>query len=74
MKWKYISHNHYRISDSDAGKLAKASKHGKLPKHGYEIDVNLPDGKKAVLLRTGYRYREDAPKRGWVWAVMPYHH
>jgi len=69
---KHISYNHYMVSDREAARLARASSHGKLPKHGYEIEVTLPDGRLAWLLRTPYRYREDSPKRGWVWAVMPH--
>lgn len=67
---KYISHNHYRVSDAEAGRLVKASG-AKLPRHGYAITVVLDDGRYAELLRTPYQHYTDAPKRGWVWAVMP---
>jgi len=64
----HLSHNHYRVSDHDAARLARdAGK--KLPRVGYELSVVLPDGKKAWLTRTPTRYYPGFPKRGWVWAV-----
>lgn len=74
MKMTYLSHDHYRVSDADAGRLARASAHGRLPRPGHSIDVTLPDGARAELLRTPYTRagHTDAPKRGWVWAVMPH--
>lgn len=70
MKLQNIGYGHYKISDADAGKLAKDA--GKpLPHHGYMMTVKLDDGKIAHLLRTPYAGHKDSPKRGWVWAVMP---
>lgn len=71
---QYISHGFYRISDREASRLAKEAPHGRLPRHGYFINVLLSDGRKAELHRTlyGVGLHTDAPKRGWVWAVMPY--
>lgn len=68
--YKPISHGFYRVSDAEAGKLARGV--GKpLPSHGRELRVELPDGKLAWLSRTPYSPRNwtDAPKRGWVWSV-----
>ena len=70
MKMQFLNANHYRISDRDAGRLAKGVGR-KLPKHGYMLVVVLPSGHRAELLRTPYRHAANAPKRGWVWAVMP---
>ncbi len=70
LKMVDIGYGHYKISDADAGKLAKEA--GKtLPKHGYQLTVSLPDGEIVHLLRTPYSANghKDAPKRGWVWAV-----
>ena len=50
---KHISHNHYRVSDADAGRLAKAV-NAKLPRPGYMLRIELPDGRAADLLRTPY--------------------
>jgi len=69
MRLQHIGHNHYRISDADAGRLAKAVGQ-KLPEHGYELRVELPDGIRAWLSRSPYRYEKDSPKRGWVWVVF----
>ncbi len=66
----YMDHGHYRVSDADAGRLARGVKR-KLPRHGYELIVELPDGRLAALSRTPLRFGPNAPKRGWVWAVMP---
>ncbi len=60
----------FRISDKDAGRLARESDNGELPGHGREIVVRLPDGRNAWLSRETY-HGTDGPKRGWVWAVMP---
>lgn len=65
----------YRVSDADAGRLAKArppASGNSLPRHGYELPVTLPDGEFAWLSRTPLRtsaYGFKAPKRGWVWYV-----
>ena len=48
---KHIDNGWYAIAPSVAGKLAKASPHGRLPKHGYEIKVEY-EGKKYWLART----------------------
>lgn len=67
---KEIDSGFYRISDQLAARLAKASPTKRLPRLGYELrQVTLPDGRTAALTRTPYRFRTDAPKRGWVWAV-----
>lgn len=64
-----IDNGFFHIADKTAGKLAKESAHGRLPRHGYEIDVMLPDGRKAILQRTWVQSFTWAPKRGWVWAI-----
>lgn len=73
MKMTYIGGGHYRISDSDASRIAKANGI-RLPRWGWLSRVVLADGKRGEILRTVYRhaYSKDAPcpKRGWVWAVM----
>lgn len=69
LKMTNIGHGHYKISDADAGRLAREAGRP-LPRHGYALIVELPDGRRADLLRTPYRFAKDAPKRGWVWAVM----
>jgi hypothetical protein len=75
MKLTYLSHNHYMISDANAGRLAKASpgNAGKLPRVGYERDIILPDGRRATLSRTQQSLLDPVPKRarGWVWTVRP---
>jgi hypothetical protein len=68
MKLTHLSHNHFAISDADAGRLARASGHP-LPRIGYEAEVPLPNGKKAWLTRTNTHYRADGTKRGWSWSV-----
>lgn len=68
MKMTYLSHGHYSVSDADAGRLARKVKRN-LPKYGYELRVELPDGELAWLKRTPHS-GPGAPKRGWVWAVM----
>ena len=65
---EHISYGHYRVSDAEAGRLARGVGK-KLPEHGKELRVELPDGKLAWLTRTIYRQYTDAPKRGWVWAL-----
>lgn len=72
----HIDNGFYRISDKAAGALAKL-KGRKLPRHGYEIRVEVAPCLSAWLQRTPLRYRVNAPKRGWVWAIyrvegMPY--
>jgi hypothetical protein len=66
----HIGHG-YRVTDAFAGKLARAV--GKpLPRHGYELAVDLPGGPAAWLTRTPVShssYGFPAPKRGWVWYV-----
>lgn len=61
----YLDSGFFVISDRSAGQLAKRSAHGKLPKHGYEIDVNLPGGR-AVLSRTQSALFEC---RRWRWSL-----
>jgi hypothetical protein len=75
---RHIGYNHYRVTDREAAALARSAGK-KLPKHGYELSVQLPDGRMAWLLRTpygvghtlgsGYAKAKDVPKRRWVWAV-----
>ena len=65
MKLTHLSHNHFMVSDADAGRLARASGHP-LPRIGYEAEVPLPNGKK-VWLKRDHSPRHN--KRGWVWAV-----
>lgn len=64
MKLTHIGQNFFKISDIDAGRLVKDAR-TTLPRHGYEVSVELPNGKKAWLQRS----RESSVKRGWVWAV-----
>lgn len=72
-KHTYISHGFFRVSDREAGRLARAS-NAKLPKYGrpsYVVVRLGSGGPQAELHRTPYdrRYHSDAPKRGWVYAV-----
>jgi hypothetical protein len=72
----HMSHGFYRITDAEAGKLARGVSRP-LPRHGYELRVVLSGGQLAWLSRTplssagarAYGHRAAAPKRGWVWAV-----
>ncbi len=78
---QHVGYDHYRVSDTDAGRLARRV--GKsVPKgYGHELRVVLDDGRHAWLKRTpyrvghtlgdGYATTADVPKRGWIWAVMP---
>ena len=78
--WRHIGSDHYRVTDREALSLARAARKP-LPKHGYELSVQLPDGRMAWLKRTpfgightfgsGYATAKDVPKRRWVWAVTP---
>jgi hypothetical protein len=65
---EHISHNHYRVSDAVAGQLARNAG-GRLPAHGHELSVELPNGKHVWLTRTPTQYLPGYPKRGWVWCV-----
>jgi hypothetical protein len=78
---KHLSHGFFRVSDAVAGRLAKDSG-SPLPRLGHYLIVELPrdafpedspfyETKLAELSRTQMRYSTSAPKRGWVWAVMP---
>jgi len=64
----HIDNGFYRISDKAAGALAKL-KDRKLPRHGYEIRVEVSPCLSAWLQRTPLRYRTDSPARGWVWSI-----
>ena len=70
---RHLSHGHYRVSDKEAGALAREVG-ASLPKIGYELRVEV-DGRAMYLTRTplsattAAAYRMSAPKRGWVWAV-----
>lgn len=64
---RHISHGFYRVSDAEAGRLARAvGKH--LPKPGMELRVQLPDGRLAWLQRTPMA-GGGPRRRGWVWAI-----
>jgi hypothetical protein len=75
---RLISTGFYRVTDKEAALLAKGVS-AKLPAADKELRVELVDGRLAWLQRTPYsggmgeRGRwfdpEDAPKRGWVWAI-----
>lgn len=66
---KLIDHGFIRISDKEAGRLAKRSLRGKLPTVGHEILIQDDDGSFKWLARTPYSYRTDSPTRGWVWSI-----
>jgi len=61
---RHISHGFYRVSDAEAGRMAREVG-AKLPRYGYELRLDH-----GALMRTPYRHHADAPKRGWVWAVL----
>lgn len=67
---KHIGHSFYKISDALAGALAKNVR-APLPRHGHYLVIEV-DGRRAELHRTPYspKLHTDAPKRGWVWAVL----
>jgi hypothetical protein len=65
----YIDTGFWHISSKTASKLAKASKHGTLPRHGYEIDVTLSNGKTATLSRTFVSCFTWQSERAQVWAI-----
>lgn len=74
--YKHLDHDHYYVTDAEAGRLAKAV-NARLPKHGMELHIELPahfrpHGKipTAWLKRTPLHHI-GAPKRGWVWSVFP---
>lgn len=66
---RHIDNGFYHVSDKSAGQLARASKHRKLPRHGYQIDVTLANGSTAILQRTPVSC-VTYTKRRWVWAVF----
>lgn len=72
----HIDNGFYRLTDNQAGKLARESPSarfgGKLPEFGWEKRVCI-DGVNWWLTRTPHRYRLDSPKRGWCWAVYHPH-
>lgn len=70
---KHIGHSFYKITDKQAAALARAAG-APLPRHGYYIPILL-EGRRAELHRTTYSssLHTDAPKRGWVWAVLDPH-
>lgn len=73
---RYLSHNLYYVTDREAGKLAKASKKGRLPKPGYDILVMAYTGKgvwfEGWLKRTKLTMLDKIKnKRGWVWTLYP---
>ena len=70
MARRHISHGFYRVSDREAGQLARKTGR-RLPRHGYELAVD-EDGKRYWLARTPVStdaYGFKAPRRGWVWSV-----
>jgi hypothetical protein len=73
VKLTHIDVGFYRISDKDAVKLAKATLLGRLPRPGYEVLIELADGRRAWLIRTPHRGYTDSPARGWVWALYGFH-
>ena len=67
----HLGYGLYYISDKRAGKLARATERGKLPRWGYELKVMLPDGL-AWLRRTTLTLSDPVKRRGkrnWVWSV-----
>lgn len=77
MKLTHISHGFYRVSDTDAGRLAEWTrpdfpKRAQLPRLGHELNVRMPEGEPAVLTRTRVEHSARGftpPSRGWVWSV-----
>jgi hypothetical protein len=82
-KSRHLSHSFYRVTDREAGKIARDSG-SRPPKPGYEQSVEvdasmlgLPSGQRGYktrcwLTRTPYSRsagHKDAPARGWVWAL-----
>jgi hypothetical protein len=66
MRLIFIDTIHYHLSDSNAGRLAKPF--GGLPAEGMEKYVKGPDGRVAILSRTGdclHRFG----KRDWCWCI-----
>jgi hypothetical protein len=59
----------YRVSDADAGRLARHNG-ARLPKHGYELRVQWPDGRWGHLKRTKLIISDEFQNaRGWAWSV-----
>lgn len=71
--YKLIDTGFYRVTDAEAGRLAKATPLKRLPRRGYELRVTLTNGRTAWLQRTAHQYYRDSPQRGWVWAVYGIH-
>lgn len=68
----YLSHNLYRVSDKVAGQLVRDTSAKRLPRYGYEMRVQLPDGRMAWLKRMRLiSWDNYKNKRGWVWCVSP---
>ena len=68
----HLSHNLYRISDKVAGQLVRDTPAKRLPHYGYEMRVQLPDGRMAWLKRMHLTMLDNYKnKRGWVWCVSP---
>lgn len=82
MKIVYIGGG-YRVSDADAGKLARAVGR-RLPPFGFLLNVVMPHGEPAMLARTslpgpherlhGEKLPFRRPRRGWVWFVTSSSH
>jgi hypothetical protein len=68
----HLSHGFYRVSDADAGRIARHTGMGKkLPPHGRELAAVMPDTQAEVwLARTPTSASlPGGPKRGWVWSI-----
>ncbi len=67
----YIDNNHFYLSDSQAGKLARLKYHDGLPKHGFERKITTTDGRDCWIKRTPLSYwKGKETKRKWVWSIM----
>ena len=68
----HLSYNLYRVSDKVAGQLVRDTPAKRLPRWGYEMRVQLPDGRLAWLKRMRLiSWDNYKNKRGWVWCVSP---
>lgn len=69
LECSHIDNGFYRVSDRVAKIIARElSPLGRLPSKDMAGRVVI-DGVVGWLTRTPYRYRSDAPPRGWVWAL-----
>jgi hypothetical protein len=76
--WKPMGGGHYKVTDSEAGKLAKTVV-APLPKPGFELQVEIPPFADSST-GPGYVFRgrhtawlgrtpDQSVRRGWCWAV-----